>query len=50
LSRINYPRSREYFKKREYGSGNNWMEAGRIGVEWIGYEGRGYEITRRLEN
>jgi hypothetical protein len=28
-----------YFKKEVYGSGNNWIEVGRVGVEWIGYKG-----------
>jgi hypothetical protein len=42
-----YPRSGVYFKKREYGSGNNWTEAERIGVEC---EEGGCEIARRLEN
>jgi hypothetical protein len=32
--------------KGVYGSGNNWMEVERIGVEWIGYE---FKRIRRRE-
>jgi hypothetical protein len=47
LSGINYPRSEVYFKNSEYGSGNSWTEAGRIGVE---YEEGGCKTTKRLGN